>query len=56
MHYLGTEIHVSKNTPKLKKKKEKNTTDTAYEIQESNLKGQNTELKQTVSVNWKLLT
>lgn len=51
MHYSGTEIHVSKNTPKLKKKKEKNTTDTAYEIQESNLKGQNTELKQTVSVN-----
>lgn len=49
MHYLGTEIHVSKNTPKLKK--EKNTTDTAYEIQESNLKGQNTELKQTVSAN-----
>lgn len=52
MHYLGTEIHVSKNTPKLKiKKKEKNTTDTAYEILESNLTGQNTELKQTVSAN-----
>lgn len=43
---------MSQKTPrKFKKKKEKNTTDTAYEIQESNLKGQNTELKQTVSAN-----